>query len=84
MEVNPLLKHDTSVPAKYYTGTVESQERIEGFWSFGTLGRREALKHRGTESTEEGAHRRGSAEKREERQEGKTRWPKNRVLVVPF
>jgi hypothetical protein len=74
MEVNPLLKYDTSVPAKYYTGTVESQERIKGFWSFGALGGREALKHRGTESTE----------KREERQEGKTRWPKNRVLVVPF
>ena len=64
MEVNPLLKYDTSVPAKYYTDTVESQEPIKSFWRFGTLGHREALKHRGTESTEEGARRRGRKDKR--------------------
>jgi hypothetical protein len=37
MEVNPLLKHDTSVPPKYYTGAVESQEPIEGFWDEGVV-----------------------------------------------
>jgi hypothetical protein len=67
MEVNPLLKYDTSVPSKYYTGTVESQERIEGFWSSGTLGGREALKHRGTrEHREEGGKTGGKDEMAQE------------------
>jgi hypothetical protein len=53
MEVNPLLKYDTSVPPKYYTGAVKSQEPIEGFWDEGVVfWGGEGLKYRDIETVE--------------------------------
>jgi hypothetical protein len=76
MEVNPLLKYATSVPAKYYTGAVESQERIEGFWSFGAQKYFETQRHREHREEEEG-------ESQRERERG-GRGAKHFVLAVPF
>jgi hypothetical protein len=69
IEVNPLLKHDTSVPLKYYTGTVESQEPIEGFWDEGVVfWGGEGLKHRDIETQRHGEHREERGQRRKERE----------------
>jgi hypothetical protein len=75
MEVNPLLKYDTSVPPKYYTGAVESQEPIEGFWDEGVVFCGfEGLKYRDIETQRHGEHReeRGEEGRRCRRGRGET------------
>ena len=53
-----MLKYDTSVLPKYYTGAVESQEPIEGFWGEGVVFCGfEGLKHGDIETQRHGEHR---------------------------
>jgi hypothetical protein len=67
MEVNPLLKYDTSVPPKYYTGAVRSQEPIEGFWGEGVVFCGfEGLKYRDIETQRRREHREERGNPREE------------------
>jgi hypothetical protein len=67
MEVNPLLKYDTSVLHKYYTGAVRSQEPIEGFWGEGVVFCGfEGLKYRDIETQRRREHREERGNPREE------------------
>jgi hypothetical protein len=67
MEVNPLLKYDTSVLPKHYTGAVRSQEPIEGFWGEGVVFCGfEGLKYRDIETQRRREHREERGQPREE------------------
>ena len=64
-----MLKHDTSVPPKYYTGAVKSQEPIEGFWDEGVVfWGGEGLKYRDIETQRHEEHREERGQRRKERE----------------